>query len=245
MELKGQSLYFSVTGELCEIDETGGRLKPDGCMYGCIHDIIAEYMPEYRRYLKWHLCGVDGPMHYLANTIYFAGDRDYRGLRKGDVQAWDTWLMYEDCPIPLPIKSNNLLKYIEGKGLPKDNWIDEEIVAVEHPRGEYTPKYKLSGMGPLCWAICPIGNKHTADALLEVLQSGKAHIKKVPAIISKGKERELDKARNAAVWPDATDEELCLPPDQLKQKLLDRLPALLEEFRKDMKELGLKFPEER
>lgn len=54
-----------------------------------------------------------------------------------------------------------------------------------------------------------------------------------------GKERELDKARNAAIWPEATDEELTAP--DLKERLLERLPALMEEFRKAVESLGFTY----
>ncbi len=50
---------------------------------GCNHDIIAEVMPEIEYLIKWHLMSTDGPMHYIGNTLYHAGDKDYNGLRKG------------------------------------------------------------------------------------------------------------------------------------------------------------------
>lgn len=59
--------------------------------------------------------------------------------------------------------------------------------------------------------------------------------------IGEGKERELDGAREAAVWPDATDEQLSVPKDELKQALLDRLPALMKEFKADVEELGFVY----
>ena len=57
-------------------------------------------------------------------------------------------------------------------------------------------------------------------------------------VIGEGKERELDAARRAAVWPEATDEQLMLEPEELKKLLTARLPALMAEFRKDMESLG-------
>lgn len=104
---------------------------------GCLHEEIARRIPELAPFIKWHLCSTDGPMHYLANTIYLAGDRD----------AW---------------------------GKP-------------------------------------------------------------------GKARELDAARRAAIWPEATDEELSAPREILKAKLEARLPVLLAEFRAAVESLGLKF----
>jgi hypothetical protein len=48
--------------------------------------------------------------------------------------------------------------------------------------------------------------------------------------------RNLVAARSSAIWPDATDEELCA--DNLEERLRARLPALLAEFKKDMESLG-------
>lgn len=56
-------------------DEVGG---------GCLHSLIAERMPALAPLIKWHLCSTDGPMHYIGNTLYLAGDRDCWGLRKGE-----------------------------------------------------------------------------------------------------------------------------------------------------------------
>lgn len=53
---------------------------------GCMHEDIAKVFPELEPLIKWHLCYDDGPMHYLANTVYHAGDRDYNGLKKGEVR---------------------------------------------------------------------------------------------------------------------------------------------------------------
>lgn len=62
---------FSITGELYENDrwECGG----------CIHDNIERLAPQFSRYIKWHLCSTDGPLHYIANTTYWAkeGNLEY------------------------------------------------------------------------------------------------------------------------------------------------------------------------
>jgi hypothetical protein len=56
---------------------------------------------------------------------------------------------------------------------------------------------------------------------------------------SDGKKRELDAARHAAIWPDATDDELKSP--DLKDMLIARLPGLVAEFQNDLSELGLTY----
>lgn len=121
---------FSITGELYGSDRSDS--------FGCIHEEIAEHFPELRHLLKWHGCTTDGPLHYIANTVYRAGDRDH-------------W----------------------GKA------------------GE--------------------------------------------------KERDLDAARRSAIWPDATDEQLCSSKEELTALLEARLPALLKEFRRDVEAFGFTY----
>lgn len=50
---------FSITGET----------RDSG---GCIHDEIAERFPELAKFIKWHLVSSDGPLHYVANSLYHA-----------------------------------------------------------------------------------------------------------------------------------------------------------------------------
>lgn len=56
-----------------------------------------------------------------------------------------------------------------------------------------------------------------------------------------GKVRELDKARGSAVWPDATDEELSVPPAELEKALAARLPKLLEGLKCQIEKLGFQY----
>lgn len=48
---------------------------------GCCHDEITKHFPELAGLIKWHLCSWDGPMHYIANTVYHA-------LHHGPTRAW-------------------------------------------------------------------------------------------------------------------------------------------------------------
>lgn len=58
-------------------------------------------------------------------------------------------------------------------------------------------------------------------------------------IEGEGKERELDKARASAIWPDATDEDLTAPG--LRDRLKQRLPALISEFKEMIDSLGFEW----
>jgi len=72
----GQGPYFSITGEI----GAGGHYAA-----GCIHVEIAEAFPEFKKYIKWHLCNVnDGPMHYIANALYHAGFTQYIDAMNSD-----------------------------------------------------------------------------------------------------------------------------------------------------------------
>lgn len=48
---------------------------------GCCHEMIAEVFPELEPLIQWHLVSSDGPMHYIANTLYHASKRDLSAAR--------------------------------------------------------------------------------------------------------------------------------------------------------------------
>lgn len=51
--------------------EAGGRL----------HEDVARVFPELAGLIKWHLSYTDGPMYYLANTVYHARNRNLDAAR--------------------------------------------------------------------------------------------------------------------------------------------------------------------
>lgn len=73
---------FAITGDLYESQVPGGMLKWSAG--GCLHEEVAQYMPELAHAIPFHLFGADGPMHYFANTAFLAGDADCWGTRKGE-----------------------------------------------------------------------------------------------------------------------------------------------------------------
>lgn len=127
-------------------------------------------------------------MHYFANVIYLAGDKDYNGLRKGESRQ------IRNGRTGLPCWKLEQL----GPELPE--YVDSE----ERPDA------------PTVWyaPLCHVGE---------------------------GKARAFDAARDAAVWPDATDEELSVEPEELKRKLAARIPKLMQEFKHDIEELGFVY----
>jgi hypothetical protein len=159
---------FSITGE-CRVYS-----RVESC--GCLHDLIAEYFPELAPLIKWHLCSSDGPLHYIANTVFHASNRDCWGTRKGEQRTDKT-----------------------GRPMWQFNGPGRRIQSSNRPIncGEWVP------------------------------------------VTGEGKERNLDAARQAAIWPDATDEELTSP--ELPDLLRARLPELLTDFRRAVESLGLKW----
>lgn len=163
---------FSITGDVYK----AGRLE--SC--GCIHDEIAEHFPELAPLIKWHLCSTDGPMHYVANTVYHADEH-------GPTHAWIYYIGPSD-PLGIGKPGKRLIGYFK---------------TTEAKRAEGQDDYRVE------W------DEATA------------------------KTRDLDAARNAAVWPDATDEELTAP--DLETRLRERLPGLLAEFRTAVESLGFVY----
>lgn len=51
---------------------------------GCCHEEIAKWLPELAHLIRWHLFDPVGPLHYVANTVYHASERDCWGLLKGE-----------------------------------------------------------------------------------------------------------------------------------------------------------------
>ena len=60
--------HLSITGSVS--DPTGRWLE--SC--GQVTEAIERVYPELRHIMKWHLMDEMGPMHYIANTVYHAGD---------------------------------------------------------------------------------------------------------------------------------------------------------------------------
>lgn len=225
---------FSITGTIWQ----GGR---EVCG-GCIHEEIAKHFPELAPFIKWHLTSTDAPMHYVANVIYLAGDRDYNGKRKGEVSSYDLAIKFGSFPI---------LWRTHGMGSGRfEKWLGEmgaaaadcEVLRIDHEDREsykFAPKYTLGGYADK-WHECPFDTEDEALRFIEALKIG-FEVVQIPTAWSEGKARELAAARSVAVWPEATDEQLSAEPEVLKAMLEERLPALMEAFKKDVESLGFVY----
>ena len=69
---------------------------------GCMHKTIAEHFPTLAPYIKYHLMSTDGPMHYLANTLYHVKEH-------GPTHAWVYYTVQD--PLKLIEQEEILLTY--------------------------------------------------------------------------------------------------------------------------------------
>ena len=230
-ECKNGHQSFAITGTVIDPAIKRG----DKCLAcGCLHDDIAAIFPELAPLIKWHLTSTDGPMHYIGNTVYHAGDRDYNGRRKGEPSAWQDVIYFGNSPVAHKL-SPSFAKFISDR----TGDFNTHEIAHENKQGGYqfSPKYTLAGYGER-WHECPFDDRATAEQWQKGLNNGDFRLGRIVTAYAEGKERDFDAARSCAAWPDATNEELSAEPEVLKQVLADRLPALIAGFRADMENAG-------
>jgi hypothetical protein len=60
--------------------------KGEPVICGACCGLLARYVPECAEYERWHLCSSNGPMHYVANTVYLASEaRELAAARRAAV----------------------------------------------------------------------------------------------------------------------------------------------------------------
>ena len=246
-ECKNGSQSFAITGHVIE---PGAR---DWAMGGCIHDELKKYFPEFAHLIKFHGSHTFGPWYYFENTLYMADTRDSSGKYAGEPSAWDRVIKFGEFPITQPISKDFAAWLVARREFNSTTAASNparlawEPRAVEHAKKpgetyEYSPNYTLNGYD-VDWYKCPFKNRTEAEQFCEALARYPFEIVMIPTAFSKGKERELDKARSSAIWPDATDEQLSVPREELKAALLARLPGLVAEFRAAMDAIGFEWRE--
>lgn len=228
---------FAITGTVIN-----PRRHADVEACGCMHDDIARVFPELAHLIKWHLCSTDSPMHYVANTVYHASDRDHNGKRKGEVISSETRLRFTGFPITFKVNRvlSDWLKE-RGQDIP-----DFETLVTPVPHGDagkpgkyqFLPKYTFAGCRAVKWHEAPFDTARDAEEFAAALALGYEWVS-IPTAFSEGKERNFAAARECGVWPDATDEQLSVEPEELKAALLERLPALIDAMRHDIESAGL------
>lgn len=237
---------FAITGSLYETGPNARLILDRECITsGAIHDEISKYAPELAYLVKWHSTSTDGPWAYLANTLYNAGDLDCWGRKKGEPYNFTKKIKFDNSPF-LYAPTKELLNFIDLVGVAAD-WKDFKIVQIPHKSSknkneyQFSPKYSFNGMHTEEWYKAPFDNLQEANNFVTAMTNCKVEIVEEPTAWGEGKERNFAAARNSAVWPEATDEQLSLPKEDLKKLLLDRLPALMQNFKSDMEKLGFTY----
>ncbi len=228
---------FSITGTIYEKQGNGRWLDAGG---GCIHEEIEKYFPEFKHLIKWHMMTSEGPWGYVENTTYHAGNRDHWGKLEGEPHHYETRVKFGNFPITFSYKK----AFIEWLESIDKNW-SFEVVPIPHVNRkgdtyDFSPKYTVLGFGET-WYDCPFDTEEEALRFASAWENYPVSFVKTATSWGKGKPRELDAARRSAVWPEATDEQLMLEKEELKQLLLDRLPGLMWTFKADIDALGLTY----
>lgn len=204
---------------------------------GCCHEEFAQAYPELAHLVKWHLCSSDGPMYYIENTLYHASNSKSSKYKVGEPNRWDKILKFKDSNITHKF-SKAFIEYLETHKRKRYT-----VVEVPHEKTtgyQYSPKYTFKGFN--CkWYECPFDTKDKAIEYMKELTSKEWDIIEIVTGYQEGKERDFKAARNSAIWEDATDEQLSQDSEVLKEMLLQRLPKLMEEFRKDVESLGFTY----
>lgn len=227
---------FAMTGDIYE-NRRGAWKWYAG---GCCHEEIAAVFPEYARYLKWHLCASDGPLHYLSNTLFLAGNRDCWGKLKGEPYHYENKIKFSSFPVVFKFNKKFVRDVIRARK--ENSGCKFNILAVEHEKrpGEnynFEPKYTFDFKdATYAWHECPFDELLEAKQFCEAFNTLNMDITSEPTSWGEGKEPELEAARHAAIWPEATIEQL-----NDKAALEARLPELLAEFKKDVESLGFVY----
>ncbi|WKV22098.1 hypothetical protein Phage2-1_00098 [Achromobacter phage 2-1] len=248
---------FAITGTIYnprqDIKTYGDRIE--SC--GCIHEEIAKHFPEVAHLIKWHLVSTDGPMHYPGNALYHASNRDHWGLLKGEPhpgeQHQDYQIYVGNSPVPHRLGRKFMrwavarLEFMRSTPRTNPDSYDFSVVEVPYPKkpGEdrdYKSQWTMRGF-EASWGGAPFATKEEAEGWAKAFNVDRTNheylkITKVPTLFGEGKVRELDFARSSAIWPEATDEQLCLPKEELKALLDARLPALMVECKRDIEAAG-------
>jgi hypothetical protein len=188
---------FAITADVKEQRGNGRWVQTGG---GCCHELIAKQFPDLAKYIKWHLFDSTGPMHYIANTVYLAGNRDHNGKLKGEPSGYKEKVYVKGLPqgLPIAIDVEEYKYFLAGS---HDNTIFEIPHKIEKDGYKFSPKYSFRHCQ---WHEAGFDTRAEAEACLELFKAGRCYLLVTPTGYSQGKERELDAARNAAVWPEAT-----------------------------------------
>jgi len=208
-------------------------------MWWCCHDEIVKHIPHLKKYIKWHMTSSDGPWGYIANTMYYARDRDYEWVEIWDPVKWNTRFKFYKYPFTFKEHSTWFWEYLNT--INEFDWIYvEEIKYDWEDTYDFWPNYSLTWFikenENKKWYKAPFKSKREAEEFLEALKLSTYSFIEIPYEWRKAVEPNLEAARNCALWEDATLEQL-----NNKELLEERLPGLMKEFKSDMEELWFTY----
>jgi hypothetical protein len=212
---------------------------------GCLHEDIARVFPELESLIKWHLFDANGPMHYVANTIYHATNWADSRYEPGAPCAWETRARFGNFPITF-LFSKCFRTFLETRmqSIARGPVAPVAVPYVKRNDGsnyDFEPHYTVTGDDCKQWHEAPFKTLTEAREFCEALNNYELTFERVATDYAKEKPRNLAAARSCAVWPDATDEQLCAPRADLEKALLARLPGLLVDFRATIEGAGLTY----
>lgn len=80
------------------------------------HEEIGKHFPELKPVLRFHLCSTDGPLHYIANSLYWAGKN--KKWCKGapndppNLEHFRSSAIWSDAPVSIFVKTSEELTQI-------------------------------------------------------------------------------------------------------------------------------------
>lgn len=205
----------------------------------CCHEEIAKHFPELAKYIPYHLVSSDGPMHYVANTMYHARDRDHEWKEIGEAVKWNTRLKFDKYPFTFKEQSRDFWEYLNTI-----HWFENiDIVEVEYDGWDsynFWPNYSLTWFikdnENKKWYKAPFKSKREAEEFLQALRSTHYSFVDTPYEWCKAVEPDLEAARSCAKWEDATLEQL-----RDKELLESRLPQIVNDLKETVESLWFKF----
>lgn len=241
---------FAITGT---VYKAGRRSDSAWLVGGCVHEIIEKHLPHLAKYIKWHGVSSDGPMHFLANTLWHASDCDHEGRKAGDPTEVMVRLSiteqgeseYHDLPIDLEFNPFSCSTHSFPGFFAAAKQTELPMKVVEFATGRSNPAHMLV-CGDMEWFGGREGNRYSpaqerllrrfADLWNCVDTRNRMTCRSEVRAVSEGKEVNIEAARRCAIWPDATLEQL-----RDEEALLARLPFIMDAFKADMEELGFVY----
>jgi hypothetical protein len=220
---------------------------------GCLHEEIARVFPELKDLIQWHLFDTRGPMHYPGNALYHATDWADSRYAPGEPCQWETRARFGHFPVTFKFEKR-FREYLKARiehsrstlktnpaHVAKFEPVPVPYVKRANETYDFGPHYTVTGDDCKAWHEAPFKSLREAQEFCDALNTYELTFERVPTDYAKSKARDLNAARSCANWPEATDEQLCLPSDELKALLMARLPAMLERFRAAIDAIGFGF----